>query len=229
MDGVRWGSLQQNGDGRYTLPDALGSTAVFAQDGTVQPLRFYPFGEEAQATSAEYKWTNQIRDANALDHFAFRTYPSNLGRWLSPDPAGLAAIGPADPQSFNRYAYVGNQPLELTDPLGLDGNGNATGCMPNGSGGVHCANGPVVTVSGPWALLDPALWDFAFVEAMQPQLPSGSQSRRGGGAPSAPAPKPPAPQTHLTQSQQTVNAVNNQFGTNVPGSDVLPLPAGRST
>ncbi|HZT74514.1 MAG TPA: RHS repeat-associated core domain-containing protein [Terriglobales bacterium] len=119
MGGVRWGWLYQNGDGRFTLPDALGSTAVLAQDGTVQASRLYPFGEEAQATGAEYKWTNQIRDANALDHFAFRTYSSNLARWLSPDPAGLAAVDPADPQSWDRYSYVANRPLAATDPLGL--------------------------------------------------------------------------------------------------------------
>jgi len=119
MGGVRWGWLYQNGDGRFTLPDALGSTAVLAQDGTVQASRLYPFGEEAQATSAEYKWTNQIRDANALDHFAFRTYSSNLARWLSPDPAGLAAANPAEPSSWNRYAYVENRPLSAVDPLGL--------------------------------------------------------------------------------------------------------------
>ncbi len=53
MDGVRWGWLYQNGDGRFTLPDALGSTAVLAQDGTVEASRLYPFGEEAQATGAE--------------------------------------------------------------------------------------------------------------------------------------------------------------------------------
>ncbi len=119
MEGVRWGWLYQNGDGRYTLPDALGSTAVFAQDGTVEASRFYPFGEEAQTTSAEYQWTNQIRDGNALDHFAFRTYSSNLARWLSADPAGLAAVNPAEPSSWNRYAYVENRPLSAADPLGL--------------------------------------------------------------------------------------------------------------
>ncbi|MGH9526509.1 MAG: hypothetical protein ACRD2F_07550, partial [Terriglobales bacterium] len=41
------------------------------------------------------------------------------GRWLSPDPAGLAAVNPADPQTWNAYAYVANQPLEATDPLEL--------------------------------------------------------------------------------------------------------------
>jgi RHS repeat-associated protein len=43
----------------------------------------------------------------------------NQGRWLSPDPAGLGAVDPSTPQSWNRYAYVGNNPLSFIDPLGL--------------------------------------------------------------------------------------------------------------
>jgi hypothetical protein len=50
----------------------------------------------------------------------FREYSaSQQGRWVSPDPAGLAAVIPTNPQSWNRYAYVNNNPLRLTDPLGL--------------------------------------------------------------------------------------------------------------
>jgi RHS repeat-associated protein len=41
------------------------------------------------------------------------------GRWIQPDPAGLAAVDPTNPQSWNRYAYVGNNPLSFNDPLGL--------------------------------------------------------------------------------------------------------------
>lgn len=33
------------------------------------------------------------------------------GRWPSPDPAGIAAANPANPQSWNRYAYMLNNPL----------------------------------------------------------------------------------------------------------------------
>ncbi|PYV25097.1 MAG: hypothetical protein DMG24_09785 [Acidobacteria bacterium] len=45
-----------------------------------------------------------------------RRYTYGLGRWLSPDPlAGEVA----KPQSLNRYAYVGNNPTSLIDPLGL--------------------------------------------------------------------------------------------------------------
>jgi hypothetical protein len=38
---------------------------------------------------------------------------------LTPDPAGLASVNPAFPQSWNRYVYVLNDPLRLIDPTGL--------------------------------------------------------------------------------------------------------------
>ena len=48
-----------------------------------------------------------------------REYHPVQGRWISPDPAGLGAVDMSDPQSWNRYAYVGNMPLNLTGRLGL--------------------------------------------------------------------------------------------------------------
>ena len=39
---------------------------------------------------------------------------------MHPDPAGLAAVDPSNPQSWNRYAYVMNNPLMYVDPSGLD-------------------------------------------------------------------------------------------------------------
>jgi RHS repeat-associated protein len=48
-----------------------------------------------------------------------REYNGLEGRWPSPDPAGLAAVNPADPQTWNRYAYVRDSPLGEVDPTGL--------------------------------------------------------------------------------------------------------------
>jgi len=53
------------------------------------------------------------------DHFGAREYAKAQGRWLTPDPAGLAAVDPTNPQTWNRYAYALNNPLSLIDPLGL--------------------------------------------------------------------------------------------------------------
>ncbi len=64
--------------------------------------------------------------APGIYDFPFREYSAAQGRWLSPDPAGLAAVSPADPQSWNRYAYVANQPLSAIDPLGLSPPADAT-------------------------------------------------------------------------------------------------------
>ena len=59
---------------------------------------------------------DQTTSSNVYD-FPARAYGIQ-GRWPSPDPAGLAAVSPAFPQSGNRYAYVTNNPLSFNDPTG---------------------------------------------------------------------------------------------------------------
>jgi RHS repeat-associated protein len=52
------------------------------------------------------------------DHAMFRQYSPTQGRWMSPDPYdGSMDFG--NPQSLNRYTYVNNMPLSMTDPSGL--------------------------------------------------------------------------------------------------------------
>jgi len=64
--------------------------------------------------------TGKERDAESgLDNFEARYLGSSLGRFMSPDPMGGDTN---DPQSLNRYAYVRNNPLKLTDPTGLNFN-----------------------------------------------------------------------------------------------------------
>ena len=58
------------------------------------------------------------RDASGLDYADQRYYWSNLGRFTSPDPYG-DNWNSADPASWNMYAYVNGDPVNLNDPDGL--------------------------------------------------------------------------------------------------------------
>src|SRR6185437_14289439 len=117
-------TVNTTGTATYPLADVLGTTRqTMTSGGSLSGVdRFYAYGDELAGTSiaSEYKYTGQIRDPSGLDHFAMRTYASSLGRWLTPDPSGLAAVDPNNPQSWNRYAYALNNPASAFDPLGLD-------------------------------------------------------------------------------------------------------------
>ncbi len=96
----------------------------------------------------------------------FRYESSSLGRFFQPDPVGG---DPTNPQSWNRYAYALNSPVNLIDPFGLDtsscGSGTEPGvdqvCNVNGDtdvgwapifGGGCCASdgGPGLLLIGPF-------------------------------------------------------------------------------
>ena len=59
-----------------------------------------------------------------------RLYHYDQGRWVSPDPAGLAAVDFSNPQSWNRYAYVMNNPLSNMDPSGMYNDCSGGICSP---------------------------------------------------------------------------------------------------
>jgi RHS repeat-associated protein len=92
-------------------------------------MAYAPFGEGyaggqayVQFTSYGNQWTvsDGENSGGSLDDFTYRRYSPGQGRWISPDPAGLGAVDPSNPQSWNRYAYVLNNPLGGTDPLGTE-------------------------------------------------------------------------------------------------------------
>jgi RHS repeat-associated protein len=116
---------------QYNHSDWLGSARLFSTPtGTaISAMSYAPFGEGygggaqyVQFTPGGNDWTvaDNENDTGSLVDFTFRRYSPSQGRWISPDPAGLAAVDPRSPQSWNRYAYVGGSPLTQTDPSGLD-------------------------------------------------------------------------------------------------------------
>ena len=82
----------------------------------------YPFGEQwyptpPPAPASKWQFTSYERDSESNNDHAMARYDINrLGRFSSPD---LIAGSISNPQSLNRYAYVVNDPCNLTDPLGL--------------------------------------------------------------------------------------------------------------
>ena len=82
-------------------------------------------------------FTGQERDVevdSALDYFGARYMSAAQGRFTSPDEP-LADQQTRDPQSWNLYGYVRNNPLRFIDPSGRT-------CVPNGSGGYKDVEGP---------------------------------------------------------------------------------------
>ena len=63
------------------------------------------------------RFTGKERDTESgNDYFEARYYASSMGRFMSPDDPKFSEK--SDPQSWNLYSYVGNNPLSKTDPTG---------------------------------------------------------------------------------------------------------------
>jgi RHS repeat-associated protein len=115
---VRWVMADHLGTPRITV-DQTGSLA------SVTRHDYLPFGEELPANqwgrtsgqgyagdSVKQKYTGYERDAEA------RYHSDTQGRFTSPDPYG-GSMEISDPQTFNRYSYVGNKPTIFSDPSGM--------------------------------------------------------------------------------------------------------------
>ncbi len=110
-----------NGTTDFVLTDHLGSTRVMTgvNQAVLSNMDYMPFGQQIAGGSATTdKFTGQEYDSESgLYQFPFRYYESPMGRFMTPDPLGGYL---ENPQSLNKYAYVLNNPLSLTDPTGLD-------------------------------------------------------------------------------------------------------------
>ncbi len=113
---------------RYLTADHLGSTRLVTKvDGTIDRTYDYlPFGEEIGASypsapsGPSQKFTGQERDAESgMDFFKARYMSAPQGRFMSPDPVGMFVADPTNPQSWNHYGYVFNNPLAFIDPTGM--------------------------------------------------------------------------------------------------------------
>jgi len=105
---------------------------VIKSDGTVARHDYLPFGEEipssvggrssvvgySTADDTRQKFTQKERDSESgLDYFGARYYSGPQGRFTTADNF-LNDAHASDPQSWNNFAYVRNNPLNYIDPTG---------------------------------------------------------------------------------------------------------------
>jgi len=176
----------------YRHPDWLGSSRLSTTPSRTcyYDVAYAPFGENyaGACITQDLSFTGQNQDteqssaggAGGLYDFLYREHSPVQGRWLSPDPSGLAAANTADPQSWNRYAYVGNRPTNSIDALGLECyvDGYDIGCedpfwMSADDGGGGGGGGGFCEQLGdcPYWLLSP--WPGQFIPGNESQVPSG--------------------------------------------------------
>jgi len=154
------------GGRRHYHLDHLG-TPLFATNASgnrVSSHAYYPFGVEATSILQErsrgfdrdqpLRYTSHERDGldssttehnDYIDYMHARYYRAAWGRFLSVDPVWVSAES-GNPQSWNRYTYVMNDPLNHTDPSGKCG--DVFTCVGLASVGGGAATGATTTATG---------------------------------------------------------------------------------
>jgi RHS repeat-associated protein len=120
------GQVMQLGSGlEYFLhTDAVGSTTMDTDNtGTVdRDITFYPWGQTWQVSGSNF-WENFAglgHQANGGFYPARqREYNPDMARWPTPDPGGVKVVKLDNPQTWNMYAYVTDNPTSLNDPSGM--------------------------------------------------------------------------------------------------------------
>jgi len=137
--------MTRGGQDYYYHADGLGSITELTNStgAVVQTYEYDAFGNIVEQTPARrsfsegggalvnpFTYTGREFDSESgLFFYRNRYYDSSIGRFLQEDPShqlhanGIPYLLPTflkTPQKLNSYIYVGNNPINLLDPLGLD-------------------------------------------------------------------------------------------------------------
>jgi RHS repeat-associated protein len=221
----------------YRHADHLGSSRLATTPSQTKyfDVAYAPYGEDYKASgTTDLSFTDQNQEtvtgggSTNLYDFLMREYRTGHGRWTSPDPAGLGAVDPTDPQSWNRYSYALSNPLAFTDPLGLFVAVYPT-CPPGTTwqylGSSYWGNGCAppcpssmgyVIVQGFPACTPPSDNMWIPTSTSQAGCPPGQQCGQGGGTGGG------ANKTTLNTLQQTKECLDQTYET-MPGKVVETL------
>jgi RHS repeat-associated protein len=100
----------------WMLSDQQGSIIALSNSaGVVTAKNTYDdYGLPGASNQGLFQYTGQVWLSDlSLYHYKARAYSPSLGRFLQTDPAKY------DAGDMNLYAYVGNDPLNMTDPTGM--------------------------------------------------------------------------------------------------------------
>ncbi|MGD9562997.1 MAG: RHS repeat-associated core domain-containing protein [Pyrinomonadaceae bacterium] len=231
----------------YLTTDHLGSPRVITDaSGQVIARRdFMPFGEEigvgvgARSESLKYSvaGTDRVRkrftgyekdDETGLDFAEARMYQNRHGRFTAPDPL-LASASAVNPQTFNRYIYTGNDPVNYADPSGLSWCRSNSGATTFTGVGKPCptdtekdkwanVDGEAVTLSGgDWSDVGGQVGDY------------GTLNRNGSFTPLVPASRSadlaPEKGVQVRAEQEAISsAPAAEISSNIAPRGALPLP-----
>jgi RHS repeat-associated protein len=118
-------AVQQNNQVSWMHEDPVAKSkrVTNSSGNVVSTVELDPWGGDTNRSSNEgfqpRRFTSYDRDGNASDDAMHRRYNRWFSRFDQPDPYD-GSYNLTNPQSFNRYSYVQNDPVNLVDPLGLD-------------------------------------------------------------------------------------------------------------
>jgi RHS repeat-associated protein len=110
-------AIQQGTNTYYYHADGLGSITALsnASGNIVQTYSYDSFGNMTATGNIRQPFTYTAREydyATGMCFYRARYYDSKVGRFVTKDPIGFKG-------GINQYAYVENNPVNLTDPSGL--------------------------------------------------------------------------------------------------------------
>ena len=188
-------------------------------------------GDTARSSNADFqprRFSTYDRDLNASDEAMHRRYNRWHSRFDQPDPYG-GSYELTDPQSLNRYSYVLNDPVNLTDPTGLNPQDPPPSPTPPTTPHIDPATGQPYPggVPGPSASVDVSIGgsglgtlgllpnngggnilggDVHFTPEAPPVGVEGGETGGGGTMPADPEPEP-QPQDQETDADRCVAGV----------------------
>jgi RHS repeat-associated protein len=135
--------------------DHLGSTSVTANSSGTKTaeLRYKAWGETrytSGTTLTTFKYTGQREESSfGLYYYGARWYDSALGRFTSPDTV-IPSTG--NPQDWDRYSYVRNNPVNYKDPSGHEACDEDGNCY-DSQGWHRAQNAPRLSAVDTWKMM----------------------------------------------------------------------------